>query len=203
MTFEEEFFFLMNNFRSWKKDVVGVVRRLEDLAFDVDVNATNERGHTPLYSASSFGLNKVAERLLERYADPNVFVDNGWTPLHIASSQGRTRTVNLLGRYGAHHVAEREDQGWSPVHAASYWGHVGVIKIFLRWMNFDIGVVDNNGKTPLHHAAQQGRADAVRFLLRKGADRHLECHSGFTPLRLALAEKHLKVAELLRKSPWE
>jgi ankyrin repeat protein len=60
-------------------------------------------------------------------------------------------------------------------------------------------VKDKFGFTPLHDAAEEGQKEIVKLLITKGADVNAQKNNGWTPLDLAISDKHPETADLLRK----
>lgn len=76
-------------------------RRLEDALSQVDINARNPEGMTPLYIAAKEGLEGAAKRLIAAGADIDARDDNGNTPLEGACVRGYLGTVSVLLAAGA------------------------------------------------------------------------------------------------------
>jgi ankyrin repeat protein len=67
---------------------------------DVDVNAVDEHGNTPLIEAARFGHDKVATALLIAHADPSIKNDEGKTALMLAAEGRHDETVRVLTEAG-------------------------------------------------------------------------------------------------------
>jgi ankyrin repeat protein len=63
---------------------------------NVDVNAVDEHGNTPLIEAARLGHDKVATALLIARADPSVKNDEGKTALMLAAEGQHDETVRVL-----------------------------------------------------------------------------------------------------------
>jgi len=68
---------------------------------NVDVNATDEHGNTPLIEAARLGHNDIVRALLIAKADLKVKNDDGKTALMLASEGGHDETVRALTEAGA------------------------------------------------------------------------------------------------------
>ena len=77
---------------------VSVLRLL--LEHGADINVRNHRGRTPLYLASSSGMQDVVRLLLEQGADVDAKSNDGITPVQEAAKRGHTEVVKLLREYG-------------------------------------------------------------------------------------------------------
>ncbi len=67
----------------------------------VDVNAVDEHGNTPLIEAARLGHDKIAAELLIAHADISKKNDEGKTALMLASEGGHDETVRVLTAAGA------------------------------------------------------------------------------------------------------
>ena len=63
---------------------------------NVDVNAVDENGNTPLIEAARLGHDKVATALLLAHADPSIKNDEGKTALMLAAEGRHDETVRVL-----------------------------------------------------------------------------------------------------------
>ncbi len=63
---------------------------------NVDVNAVDEHGNTPLIEAARLGHDKIATALLIAHADPSMKNDEGKTALMLATEGRHDETVRVL-----------------------------------------------------------------------------------------------------------
>jgi hypothetical protein len=68
---------------------------------NVDVNASDEHGNTPLIEAARFGHDEVVAALLTAKADVKAKNDEGKTALMLAAEGGHDETVRVLTQAGA------------------------------------------------------------------------------------------------------
>ena len=66
-----------------------------------DVNITDEKSCSPLYTAAKYGHSNVLRLFLENGADPNKQERNGITPLCIAQIRGKEEMSLILKSFGA------------------------------------------------------------------------------------------------------
>jgi ankyrin repeat protein len=67
---------------------------------NVDVNAIDEHGNSPLIEAARFGHDQVVTALLLAHADPYIKNDEGKTALMLAAEGGHDETVKVLTQAG-------------------------------------------------------------------------------------------------------
>ncbi len=67
---------------------------------NVDVNAVDEHGNTPLIEAARLGHDKVATALLIAHADASIKNDEGKTALMLAAEGRHDETVRILTEAG-------------------------------------------------------------------------------------------------------
>ena len=70
---------------------------------NVDVNAVDEHGNTPLIEAARFGHDDVVAALLAAKANINARNDQGKTALMLAAEAGHDETVRVLTQAGMPH----------------------------------------------------------------------------------------------------
>ena len=58
------------------------------------IDKTDVEGRSPLYIASSGGVNRLCQSLLENKSDVNKSRKDGYFPLSVASQRGHTEVVN-------------------------------------------------------------------------------------------------------------
>jgi ankyrin repeat protein len=165
------------------------------LDYQVDVNARDDHGWTPLHDVAvrnfpSARLHNVvqssldvAQILLGGGADVNPRSNDGRIPLHQAAMMGSARLVRMLLKHGAN-VAAEDKEGRTPLHEAAKTGSAEVVRMLLEH-GANVAVQDEGGITPLHRAAETGSAELVRMLLDHGANVEVEDKRGGTPLHRA------------------
>jgi ankyrin repeat protein len=186
-------------------------------------NARNDGGMAPLMMATYFGRRDVADLLIERGAEVDIFVasalglpdrveqilrvdqgaiesysPDGWTPLHLASHFGHAEVVSLLLEQGASVTARsKNDLANMPLHAALAGGHRPVAELLLAH-GADVNATQHGGFTPLHAAAENGDPEMVRLLLAQGADSAARADDGRSAIDFANEAGHSELQILLR-----
>lgn len=94
------------------------------------VDAKDNDGGTPLFSAVLFGETEIVALLLKAGADANERDNDGSTPLHCASQCGSTGGAELLLNAGAE-INARTDDGDTPLKRAVFF-HNSAMEEFLR-----------------------------------------------------------------------
>ena len=81
---------------------------------DIDLNAQNEYGETPLFIAAKVGHHNVVKMLLKK-GDIEVNLENwaGETPLSVAAEERNGKIVNLL--LGTETIRTIGWDGWRPI----------------------------------------------------------------------------------------
>ena len=159
---------------------------------DANVTIEDERGVTPLHSASGMGDRKIAGILLERGADVAAQDQSKGTPLHWASRGGHMEMAIMLIERGADVTAQSFHRE-TPLHLAAQSGRVEVAGLLIE-RGADVAAQSVWG-TPLHVAAHSGQVKVVRLLINRGADVAAQTENGDTPLHNAMwtAEEDLVV----------
>ncbi|KAL6634312.1 hypothetical protein ACP70R_026983 [Stipagrostis hirtigluma subsp. patula] len=146
---------------------------------DVDVDAADESGDTPLAYAVRFDSVNTVKYLLDHDADPDKPDRNGSTPLHLAAGGGNRDIVKLLLSKGAN--VDSFCRAGTPLHIAAYYKQDGTMKILLDH-RADCNKVFNGIFTPLMVALEAGSLKCVKLLIKAGADVK---GVGVTPLIIA------------------
>lgn len=147
---------------------------------------------TPLYVAAKEGNTEMVDKLLEKGADIDFFVDDGTdcmekqegTALFAATEHGQVLAVRCLMNAGAD-WSIRSVMGQSPLNRASELGDETVLRTLLE-LGVDVHETHSSGGlTALHVASDK---TAVDLLVDAGADVEARSEGGLTPLMHALGE---------------
>ena len=98
------------------------------------IDAKDNRGWTPLMSASSNGCLDFCRALLDAKADASETNLEGRTPLHIAAGKGKEKVVKLLLSLSSGNkiVNFPSKRGWTPLFEACIHGHEEVIRMLVK-----------------------------------------------------------------------
>ncbi|MFG6489544.1 ankyrin repeat domain-containing protein [Roseateles sp. BYS78W] len=133
----------------------GSLKALESLLASpqVNVNAVNADGETPLMLAAIRGALPAVKALVERGADVN---RKGWTPLHYACSGPDNGVAAFLIAHGAE-LNARSENGTTPLMMAARYGSGDLVPMLLK-----------AGAEP--RAANEQELTAADFAQRSGRD---------------------------------
>jgi len=133
-----------------------------------DINAKDEDGFTPLYSAVERGQKIVVELLIANGADVNTKGKNGQTPLHNTAQHGHANVAELLLANGAD-INAIDYAKRTPLNYALRWGKQDVAELLVT-KGADVNAKDATGGTPLHYAVSRRYDNIVKQLITKSAD---------------------------------
>eukprot|EP00899_Mesostigma_viride_P006395 jgi/Mesvir1/15757/Mv03329-RA.1 len=129
---------------------------------DLDANAKNMWGITPLHTASEEGNVQIVKLLIARGADVKAKNWNDATPLHLASAEGHLDVVKHLIKVGAQLEATTKN-GNTTLHWASHFGRVEVVR-HLVGLGANVKAKNQDGMTPLDLAKKSNFQDVTRCL---------------------------------------
>ena len=162
-----------------------------------DVNSQNNQGLSPLLDAVQKNHPDVVKLLLSQ---DDILVDlktrKGLTPLQAACYQGYHSIAILLLNKGADVNAQKIGGSSSLLYAVQK-NHPEVVKLLLDQDDILVDLKTSVGLTPLQAACYQGYRNIAVLLLDKGADVNAQMNGGFSPLYMAVQNKHNDVVELL------
>ena len=151
---------------------------------NIDVNAAEPDGSTPLAWAVYLNQEDIAERLLAVGAKVNTADEYGDTPLTLACAAGNGTLIEKLVTAGADPNAARWN-GETALMLASRSGSASGVKMLLARGAKQNDAESRKGQTALMWAAAEGHADVTDLLLAAGTDPKAVTKSGFTALVFA------------------
>ncbi len=173
---------------------VALIKRILDL--NVDINATDKKGWTPLHHAAWIG-SSAAVRLLGEYAPQldALSLQEKLTPLHVTVAMDTPKAAEALLSLGAG-VEVCSLHGIRPLHLCAMQGRESIIKLLLAY-NADVNALEANEATALHAACYYGHKGIASILLQGGANIEIVDLRGNTPLSLAKQSGHNSIIALL------
>lgn len=129
---------------------------------NVNVEARNPQGETPLMMAALKGHLAQARRLIERGAEVN---KPGWTPLHYAATGDTPSSLEMVRLMLTHHAyidAESPNRS-TPLMMAARYGSPAVVKLLLE-EGADALVKNEQGLSALDFAQRAGRPEAAGII---------------------------------------
>ena len=162
---------------------------------ETDVSATTLDGRTGLQLALECGYESIVQSLITAGADVNGIFTTGDTPLSLATGNGWFSMVKFLVDSMADPNICLDNERTSLHVAAEAGSEDGTFKLLL-----DAGAnrlaTDSNSWTPLHYASYFGQKEAASILLKSSEAENLFRADLWTPLHIAIEEKHIDIAEL-------
>jgi ankyrin repeat protein len=161
------------------------------------MNATDEKGLTPLHMAAGKKQTNAAQILLALGAKVNARADSGVTPLHMAVRRGDVDMTRLLLANRAV-ASARDNYDTSPLMLAVLLTEQPELVKLLLAHRAEVNVRNRAGNTPLGEAARVGNEKAVEMLLSAGGDPNaVDGLTAITPLHAAASGGHAGIAQSL------
>ncbi|KIW78252.1 hypothetical protein Z517_08086 [Fonsecaea pedrosoi CBS 271.37] len=129
----------------------------------VDVNQSNDQGHSALHLAARHDEPEMIKLLVFSGAKIEARGDGDWTPLLWAAKEGNESAIDALLTSNAN-VNARTSSGMTSLHWAAESGKLSAVKRILRERNAHKNSKDSFDSTPLIRAAQNGHWDIVKEL---------------------------------------
>ena len=168
------------------------------LAQNVDANAKNDFGVTPLHIAASRGFIDIVLLLINKGVAVDSTDVDGVTPLHLAGQGGHLEVVMLLVQTKKVDINAKCGDGWTPLHYAARVGADDVVQ-WLITMGALVNAENTRRETPLFMAAKAypDRIGAAALLLSAGAATEVTTISNETPLHVAAFLNNTEMVALL------
>ena len=149
-----------------------------------------------------FSLNRLLMFVVLVAIGLNVFLffarDSKLKRLLNACRAGDTTSIQRLIRSGQD-PTQQDVWNTSPLMMAASYGKTEAIEVLLEY-GVSVDERSRFQKTPLMHAAENGQLPAVELLIRKNACVEAKDSNGSTAIKLAGADKHFDVVNLLQNA---
>jgi len=136
---------------------------------NINVDAVDKDGHTPLMYSSFNGHTEIAKILLDMGASVTAIDYAGRTALMYASTGPFPKTVELLLEYKSEPNSVDKEEHFTPLMHAAAEGHLDVVKVLLE-NGADPFLVDIDGDTAEAFARQNGHKEVADFINSKSQE---------------------------------
>ena len=185
---------LNNTFETFKYVIENFEVNLEQETSAVIEGGYPVEGATPLWTASTLGLLKFVQILVERGAEIEHTTDSRSTPLRGAAFDGHCEVCEFLIGRGAD-IDKPNQVGQSPLTIAAAMKKTDCVQLLIK-KGANVNHRGHNGDTPLHVCVESGAVKVAEILVEAGAKNNPN-EVGFTPSILACCYGHDEVMEFL------
>ena len=174
---------------------VAIMEYLDNINM-LEIEAKNNLGYTPLFSASRISNMECVKWLLDHGASVNYKSDDGMTPLLYACAFGKLEVAKELYNEGADLYA-RSNEGYSAIIYAAMCDNLDLI-IWLHEQGLQLDDKTNEYITPIHQASISGQLHIIKWLCDNGISiRHSISNGGGTCLIYATSNNRIDVVKWL------
>jgi ankyrin repeat protein len=162
---------------------------------EMNVNARDKEGRTPLYIAAREGYRNCVDYLIKNGAETGIRDKEGMTILHWAGKEGYSDIIELLVK-DEELVNIKDKKGYTPLQWAFIKDHKQAA-VLLILAGSHLSLTDSRGNTLLHWAAENGYINVVKLLIEKGVNLNAKNKAGYVPFHLAADKNHKGIVQML------
>lgn len=167
---------------------------------NIDVNAKNRNGSSPLLSAIDYGHSAIVRMLVSAGASVSLVDKQGFSAFHKAVLTGNLEILRFLLKQDPSNIdSQSSEQRLTPLHQAAFHGKTGAMKVLLC-AGCSVSPPSTNGTTPLHMATLKNHPKAMALLIKHGAEVDVQDKHERTPLHYACLFGHIDAASVLCKA---
>jgi len=174
------------------------------LKYGADINYTNARSQNILLQAIELGYNEMIPKIVSSGVNL-MFVDhNGWSALHYAIENKDIKTIFLLIKEAPALLNYKNKIGNTPLLLTLDKAYkdkdkelVVLAKMLLQKEKY-LNVTNAVGNTALHFSTLSNDYELTKLILEKGANPNIENVKGWRPIDIAVKNKNVEMANLLR-----
>jgi len=206
-----------------KQAVIELIKQWQAAKLELDLNAVNHQGRTPLFLAVESSVleninegssdGEIIKILLENGADVHSKDGAGNIAAHHAALSGQLEILNLLRDRGADLLNEDENfinsHGYNPFYNIVFgfnrydgsdgYGSQARSQSLIWFLKQDIAIEietkNGEGETVVHVAARHDLIEALKLLKERGANLLVTDNKENTPFHVAVLENKLKAVE--------
>lgn len=163
---------------------------------NIDVNAKNKIGKSPLATAYDIKDINTMKMLLDMGANPNViYSSSSNVPIIYKSIEDEYMdAMSLLIEYGANINCTHQN---NILHIAVNVNNYDIVEKLLETNKCDVNCQDYDGNTSLHLAIFDNRLPIAHLLINYGADLNVKNKDGNTVMHFAAINNNINVIKLL------
>merc|ERR1712110_311931 len=168
---------------------------------NLNVNAQDEKGLTPMHYACQEGHHRVVSALIFHGADCNIRTKDGQrTPIQVALASGYPNIAKILYYHGKAQVNITTAKGRTVLHLCAMFADAyDLLEAILAVRKIDIDTQDKYGNTPLHYAVKCGSLEMVKLLVEAGGDFKARNQADMSALHIAIYGGYFGIVEYLVK----
>ena len=167
---------------------------------ELDINKQDKEGWTAVYFASSLGLDKILNKLIEKRAKVDIPANNGLLPLTKAVLKDHIEVIKILLTTKEGKLSLNSTSPEIPstiLQIAVFQNKTNIVKLLVAHDETDVNQPNEFGHTPLYFAALNGNTEILKILIQSGAFIHAESIDGTTALHTTCFHGHMETAKIL------